>query len=71
MLVLQAVLQLNFFKFIANTVDRMDKLLTRQRVGDLAPELLDMAVYGAVADDAVVMVDPVYQLVTAEYSARI
>ena len=54
------------FEFIADAVDRMHIFCIRVKIVQLLSQFLDVAVYGAVTDDAIVRVDPVHQLVPTE-----
>src|SRR5436189_6014278 len=55
---------------IPHAIDRFDRVGPGHRLGDLAPEVLHVAVDGAIADHAVVGVDGIEQLGTGEHVPR-
>ena len=55
-------LPLSRFKLVSHPVNRLDKVGLGVDCGDLPSQLLDVAVDGSVAHDALVGVDPLHEL---------
>ena len=59
------------FNLVANTINRLQPFFTAAHIDDLAPQILDMTVDSAVADNAVIHVENVHQLVSGEHPPRL
>ncbi len=54
------------FELVADAIDRVNVIRISMQIVQLLSQFLDMTVYGAVTDDAIVRVDTVHQLVPTE-----